>query len=103
MIEATITYDLLPNIDEKAYWGFIKKAAAVAMQAPNIIEFRANHDVLSAPRVRITTVWQDLTDWAAFTQGANWQELDTEVRKFVCNFQTSIWTPSPFLNEPVRP
>ena len=103
MIEATIIYDLLPNIDEGAYWEFIKKAAAIAMQAPNIEEFRAHRDVLSAPRVRITTVWPDLTDWAAFTQGSEWQALDTEVRKFVCNFETSIWTPSPFLNEPYHP
>jgi heme-degrading monooxygenase HmoA len=63
MIEVTQTYDLLPGIDQQAYGQLAKKAVAAMLQAPGLVEFRANRNMLGSPQVRTTAVWQSLDDW----------------------------------------
>jgi len=103
MIEVSLIYDFLPGINQEAYAEFAKKSIGTTLQAPGLVEFRANRNMLGSPKVRITTVWQSLSDWAKFTESTAWQTLETELLTFTTNLSTEIWGQSPVLPEPLRP
>ena len=46
MIEVNKTYDLLPGIDQQAYGQAAQEMIRMMLQAPGIIEFRANRNML---------------------------------------------------------
>lgn len=102
-IEVCSRYDFLPGMDLKAYLEFAKNAQATFMKAPGLIEFRVNWNVLGSPRVRVTTVWRSLSDWAKFAQSKEWAAVGTQLGKFVTNFHIEIWGPSPLTPKPLRP
>ena len=65
MIENTMTYELRPNLDQQAYGEWAKKTIGVILQAPGVVEFRANRNLLgspehSAPSVRTLKIF-DIT------------------------------------------
>jgi heme-degrading monooxygenase HmoA len=91
MIEAILTWDLLPNVDQQGYGAFAQKAIGATMKAPGLIEFRANRNMLGSPQVRSTSVFKTLADWANFNDSVEWRD------------RVEIWGPSPVLPEPVRP
>jgi len=103
MIEICTLYDLLPSINPQAYADFAKKAIGLTLQAPGLVEFRAHRNILGSPKVRLTTVWQTLGDWANFSQSAAWQAIEAELLTFTTNASTEIWGPSPVVPEPLRP
>jgi hypothetical protein len=103
MIEVTQTYDLLPGIDQQAYGELAKKAVAAMLQAPGLVEFRANRNMLGSPQVRTTAVWQTLGDWAKARENPELQAFEPAFRAFITNVKVEIWGPSPILAEPVRP
>ena len=103
MIEANKTYDLLPGIDQQAYGQAAKKMIRIMLQAPGIIEFRANRNMLGSPQVRTIQVWQTLADWAKFSESAQYSEIEAESRSFMTNIKVEIWGPSPVVPEPLRP
>ena len=103
MIEVNLTYDLLPGIDQQAYGEWGKKAVEKLLQAPGIIEFRGNRNVLGSPQVRSISVWQTLADWARHLESAEWQALESELRAFGSNLKVEIWGPSPVIPDPIRP
>ena len=102
MIECELTYDLLPNVDTKAYLEWAKKTNGLMAKQPGLVEFRANRNVLASPQIRTVSTWTSLEDWAKFNQGT-WQPIQTELRGFAGNMRVELWGPSPILAEPVRP
>ena len=103
MIEINSTWDLFPDIDQEAYGDFAKKSIGAILEAPGLIEFRANRNILGSPQVRSTYVFRSLVDWASFTDSDQWRALEAELRIFATNIRIEIWGPSPVLPEPVRP
>lgn len=103
MIEICNTHDFAPNLDQRAYMEYVKRAVGVVMQAPGLVELRSQRNVLGSPRLRVTTVWQSLSDWATFQQSPAWQAMEAEQERFLINTHTEIWGPSPVLTEPLRP
>jgi hypothetical protein len=103
MIESHLSYDLLPNADMKAYGEWVKNTVKALVEHTGVVEFRATRNVLGAPQVRATTVWQSLADWSKFTEGNVWQSMQTEMRTFATNIEVELWGPSPLLPNPVRP
>ena len=99
MIESVITYDLLPDFDESAYWDFVKKFASTALKTPHVVEYRAHRNLLGRSQVRATIVWESLQDCASYLESEERQMLDLELRKFAWNIKTEIWVPSPYLPE----
>ena len=73
------------------------------LQAPGIVELRANRNMLGAPQVRLTTIWETLADWAKFAESAERQELESELLAFTTNINVELWGPSPVAPEPLRP
>ena len=103
MIEVNKTYDFLPGIDQQAYGELAQKGIRMMLQAPGIVELRANRNTLGSPQVRLTTVWETLADWAKFAESAERQALESELRAFTTNIHIEPWGPSPALPEPLRP
>jgi heme-degrading monooxygenase HmoA len=103
VIEANTYWDLRPDIDQQAYSQFAKKVAGTVLKAPGIVEFRGHRNFLGSPRVRQTTQWQTLADWAKFAESAENQEIQSELHKFATNIKTELWGPSPVVPEPLRP
>lgn len=103
MIENNMTYELRPNLDQRAYGEWAKKAIGVILQAPGVVEFRAYRNLLGSPQVRSTTVMQTLADWAKFVDTDEWRTLEAELRAFATDIRIQVWGPSPVLPEPVRP
>jgi heme-degrading monooxygenase HmoA len=91
MIEVNTTWELLPNIDEKAYGEWAKKTVGTVLKAPGIVEFRAHRNILGSSQIRSTAVWQSLSDWANYTDSDEWQALDAEFRTFVKDIHIEIW------------
>jgi len=102
MIEAVMTFDLLPGIDMKSYQEWATKVSTTMASQPGMLEFRANRNMLGNPMSRTVTVFQTLEDWARFNQGP-WQTIGLEFRRFATNFKVELWGPSPVLKETVRP
>jgi heme-degrading monooxygenase HmoA len=102
MIECDMTYDLLPNVDTKAYLEWAKKTIGTMAKQPGMVEFRANRNILGNPQIRTVSVWRSLDDWAKFNQNV-WQPLQAELRGHATNIDIRIWGPSPILAEPLRP
>ena len=103
MIEVDTTWELLPNIDQEAYGEWAKETVGKILKAPGLVEFRANRNILGAPQVRSTAVWQTLADWANYTDSNEWRALEDEFRAFAADIRIEVWGPSPVLPEPVRP
>ena len=102
MIEAVMTFDLLPNIDMKAYQEWVDKVGVTMASQPGLVEFRANRNMLGNPMSRTVTTFQSLEDWAKFSQGP-WQSIGFEFRKFATNLKVELWGSSPLMSQPVRP
>ena len=104
MFEVNLMYDFVPGVDQAAYLEWAKKAIGVVAQSPGLVEFRAHRNALGSPYVRTTTVWNSQADWVNFTESANWQEIEAELRgRFAVNIKVELWGPSPVLPEPLRP
>jgi hypothetical protein len=103
MIEADLSFDLLPNVDMKAYGEWVKKTVASVAKQPGMIEFRANRNIVGAPQIRTASVWQSLGDWSKFTEGSDWQSMLAELHGFATNVKVDLWGSSPVMPEPVRP
>ena len=102
MVEGSVTWDLVPNVDLKAYGAWAKKTIEATLNAPGLIEFRAHRGFMAPAQVRTTTVWKSMADWAKFTEGP-WQQAETELRAFAVNLKSELWGPSPIVPEPLRP
>lgn len=103
MIEIAMYFELLPGKDQKAYAELAKAVVAMALEAPGVVEVRGHRNMLGAPQVRFTTVWERLVDWATFNESKEWQEAWAEMTPFLTNLRLEIWGPSPIVPEPLRP
>ena len=103
MIEVNKTYNLLPDIDQRAYGEYTKKAIGTLLKAPGLVELRAQRNILGSPMVRLTIVWQTLADWAKFAENAERWTLESQLQKFATNIKIEIWGASPALPQPLRP
>ena len=104
MIEANLYYDLLPNIDMKAYGEWVKTVMGTITKQPGMVEFRANRNVLGGtPMIRTCTIWQSLGDWSRFAEDSAWQSMQMEMRGFANNIRLELWGPSPMVPEPIKP
>lgn len=102
MIEVIHSYDLLPGVDQQAYAAWAKKAIGIALQQKGLVELRANRNLLCSPQARTVSVWQSISDWAQFNEGA-WAPLEHELRTFATHFKVEVWGPSPLMPETLRP
>jgi antibiotic biosynthesis monooxygenase (ABM) superfamily enzyme len=103
VIEVNKTYDLLPGIDRQAYLDYAKRAIAVMLKFPGLVEIRVYRSLLGSPQVRLTLEWQTLADWARFGESPERQKLDAGLLTFAINIGIEIWGPSPAVPEPIRP
>jgi heme-degrading monooxygenase HmoA len=103
MIEICTTYDLMPGMNSQAYADFAKRAIVSTLQAPGLVEFRAHRNMLGSPKVRLTTVWSKMEDWARWAESPAWQAIEAEMLTLTTNIDTEVWGPSPVVPEPLRP
>ncbi len=103
MYETCTTYNFLPGMDQQAYLAFVKRSVGSMLQAPGLVELRSQRNVLGSPQLRLTLVWQTLSDWAAFSESADGKAVAAEMLTFTTDAHTEIWGPSPVLPEPLRP
>jgi hypothetical protein len=104
MIEVHLAYDLMPGVDEKAYFDWIKKAIVPALKSDGIIEIRACRNIKESPAVLVTGVWNNPENWTKFSQSEPWESLiNTLQNTFAINLRIEVWGPSPFMPVPLRP
>ena len=103
MIEVNKTYDLLSGIDRQAYLQVAQKGIKMMLQATGIVELKANRNLLGSPKVRLTTLWNTLADWAKFAESAERQAIESELLTFTINNNVELWGPSQIVPEPLRP
>lgn len=103
MIEVTYTYDLKPDIDEKAYAAMARDATRRMLSAPGFIEFRAHRSMKGSPLVRRTGVFRSVEEWEALESNPDFQALTARFDDYVTNLQVQVWGPSPLVPKPIRP
>jgi hypothetical protein len=104
MIEVALTYDLSPDIDQEAYFQFLRKAIVHIFQQRGIIEIRAKRSLSGPPDVLIALDWETVADWNRFEITKEWTTLIEDLNKsFVLNMKSQVWGPSPIAPDPLRP
>jgi len=104
MIEVAITYELLPDIDQNAYFLLFKKAVVPILQQPGIVEIRAMRSLSDPPGVLIMIGWESMADWNRFEFAKEWTTLIEELKKsFITNMKLQVWGPSPIAPELLKP
>ena len=104
MIEVHLAYDLMPGVEENAYFNWIKQAIVPALKSEGIVEIKACRNPKESPAVLVTGVWKSMEDWTKFSQSEPWNSLiNTLQTTFAINIRIEVWGPSPFLPEPLRP
>ncbi|HTG01628.1 MAG TPA: hypothetical protein VK654_13695 [Nitrospirota bacterium] len=104
MIEVALTYDLMPGIDQDAYFKFLKKAIVLIFQQRGILEIRAKRSLSGPPDIMIVLDWGAAADWNKFEATKEWSSLTEELKKsFVLNMKYQVWGPSPIAPDPLRP
>ena len=101
MVECNLTYDLLPNVDQKSFAAWSRKATEETLKAPGLIEFRSNRGLIAPAQERTSTDWQTMADWTRFVEGL-WQHVEAELRTYATNIGVELWGPSPINPEPLR-
>jgi heme-degrading monooxygenase HmoA len=91
MVESNLIYELISGVDQKAYQEWAKKAIAIVLKSPGLIEYRAYRNILGSPYVRSTTIWKTLGDWANFGESENWKAIEAELRaKFMVDIRMEL-------------
>jgi hypothetical protein len=104
MIEVHLAYDVLPGIDEDAYFEWMKKAIIPALKSRGIVEVRAQRNVKESQSVMVVGLWEKLEDWLEFSQSEGWHSLtDVLQSTFAKNLRIEVWRPSQLIPLPLRP
>ena len=67
MIEVHLVYHIKPDIDEAAYFEWMKKAIIPALTSKGIIEVRAQRNIKETQKVLVVGLWEKLEDWTVFS------------------------------------
>jgi hypothetical protein len=102
MVESHVTWDLVPNVDQKAYGEWSKKAIGTLLKTPGLIEVRANRNLCGSPQVLIVDVWENMAAFGNFSETV-WPALEAELNPLVQNVHYTLWATSPVLPQPLRP
>lgn len=104
MIEVHLLYNIKPDVDEAAYFEWMKKAIIPTLTAKGIIEVRAQRNIKEAQRVLVVGIWENLEDWTVFSQSEGWQSLiNTLQNTFATNVGIEVWGSSPVIPKPLKP
>ena len=104
MIEVHLAYDLVPGIDEKSYFDWIKEAIVPVLKSNGIFEVRAHRNMKESPGVLVVGLWESLEHWTKFSQSEGWHSLTNTLQNtFAANLRIEVWGSSPFLPQPLRP
>jgi len=104
VIEVHLAYDLVPGIDEKSYFDWMKEAIVPVLKSNGIVEVRAQRNIKESPGVLVIGLWESLEDWTKFSQSEGWYSLTNTLQNtFAANLRIEVWGPSPFLPQPLRP
>ena len=104
MVEVNTTWDFLPDMDQDAYAVWSNKKIKLHLQAPGLIEFRANRNLIGMPQARATSVWQTMENAARFMESADYREIIADgLDSLITNMNVSFWGTSPMIPEPIRP
>ncbi len=104
MIEVQITWDFLPGMDQDEYAVWSQKKVNLHLNAPGMIEFRANRNLLGEPQVRATSIWESMADAANFLESRDYRELFAEgLDTLITNTTINFWGDSPMIPGPLTP
>ena len=104
MIEVHLVYNIKSDIDEAAYFDWMKKAIIPTITAKGIIEVRAQRNIKETQKVLVVGLWESLEDWVEFSQKEGWQSLiSTLQNKFATNIRIEVWGPSPVIPKSLKP
>lgn len=102
MIEVTICYQLLPDVDYDEYWEFQKKRLPSVFNAEGFKELRAHRDLVVPELVRISLVWESAEAWIRFAATDAWRAVMKDARRFGEDFEVREWIISDYVPEPLR-
>jgi quinol monooxygenase YgiN len=104
MIEVHLVYHIKPDIDQAAYFEWMKKAIIPALTSKGIIEVRAQRNIKETHKVLVVGLWETLEDWTVFAQSEGWQSLISTLQNtFATNLRIEVWGQSPVIPQPLRP
>ena len=102
MVEGHLTWDFVPGVDQQAYGAWARNAVGATLQAPGIIEFRANRNMCGSPQVLVVSVWETAADWGNFLENT-WPALEAELHLHAINVHYTLWGTSPLVPKPLYP
>ncbi len=104
MLEVHLTYDLNTDIDEQAYFQWMKQAILPALRSRGMIEVRAMRDAQNPQRVLVVGVWNSLSDWQAFQQSEGWNLFMGPLEStYATSIRLELWGASTLIPAPLRP
>ncbi|HQL01037.1 MAG TPA: antibiotic biosynthesis monooxygenase [Smithellaceae bacterium] len=104
MIEVHLSYELQENIDEQAYFQWLKAAIVPVLKSKGIIEVRALRDAQNPQKVLVIGSWKTFEDWRSFKQSDGWTSLIGPLQSlYALNSRLEVWGPSKLIPVPLRP
>ena len=104
MIEVHLTYNVRPNIDEQAYFEWMKKAIIPALKSRGVLEVSAHRNINRNDFVLVATAWDNLEHWNDYSKSESWKLLiETLENNFADNIRLELWGVSQLIPVPIHP
>ena len=103
MIEVHMAYDVKPEIDEQAYFEWMKKEIVGLFKRKRAVEVSAYRNKKESPGVLVVALLEKQEEWIQFSQSEEWHSLLHNLQStFATNLRIEVWEPSPFIPAPIR-
>lgn len=67
-VDVVLNFNFVSDHDRKAWAARFKQIAGLLLKKPGLIELRCRSNLLDTSQVRVTMVWESLSQWANFVQ-----------------------------------
>ena len=104
MIEVHVTYNIRPDVDDQAYFEWMKKGIVPALKSHGMIEVRAHRNIEQRDLVLVVTKWETLDHWKDYSSSEKWKSLKETLQKnFAENIRIEVWGASQLIPTSLRP
>ena len=109
-VEVNLTFNLRPGVSQIFYQLWSNTTFRKIQNAQGCVNSRSSGNMLDSPRVKWTSWWTTLHDWAMFTESNEWQDILSKLHYKATDINIEIWKlykpmimPRTQTEEPVKP
>jgi Na+-transporting methylmalonyl-CoA/oxaloacetate decarboxylase gamma subunit len=90
-VEVNLTFNLRSGVSQQSYQLWTNTAFRKIQNAQGCVNSLSFGNMLDSPRVKWTSWWTALHDWAIFTESNEWQAILSELHYKATDINIEIW------------